>query len=165
MPPSDFDRCVALTLLEEDSSGLGKVTTDDGGVTKWGIASRFHPAVDVAALTRDGAKAIYFREYWGPLRCAELPAGLAMVVFDGAVNPGQGWAAKALQAAVGVAQDGKVGDKTIFAARNAGWRQCVTFSAARLARFESSSSAPTNLGGWRPRVLRVLWHAAQMEAA
>jgi len=161
--PADFERCLAITLFEEDSSGLGIVTHDAGGTTRWGIAERYNPGVDVANLTREGAARIYRVRYWDALRCAELPAPLAMVVFDGAVNPGQGWAAKALQRALGVADDGQIGPATILRASRASMNQCVAFSEARIARFAASAGA-ASYPGWRPRVLRVLWHAALMAA-
>jgi lysozyme family protein len=150
-------------MFEEDSSGLGLVTHDAGGTTRWGIASRYNPGVDVANLTREGAARIYRVKYWDACHCGEFPAPLAMVVFDGSVNPGPGFAIKALQRAVGVDQDGAVGYSTLAAASRAGMKECVAFSDARLAQFAESSAALVN-PGWRPRVLRVLYHAALMAA-
>jgi lysozyme family protein len=37
--------------------------SDPGGETKWGIAKRSHPELDIKNLTREMAKAIYVREY------------------------------------------------------------------------------------------------------
>jgi lysozyme family protein len=163
-PAADFDRCLAVTLFEEDQSGLGLVTHDAGGTTRWGIASRYNPEVDVANLTREGAARIYRVKYWDALHCGDFPIELAMVVFDGAVNPGPGWAARALQRVLGVEQDGNVGRDTLLRAKTAGMRECVAFSDARLARFGESAGAVTN-PGWRPRVLRVLYRAALMAAS
>ncbi|HEV2747609.1 MAG TPA: glycosyl hydrolase 108 family protein [Allosphingosinicella sp.] len=53
----------------------------DGGTTKWGIAAKFNPGVDVASLTEAQAIAISKRNYWFPELDGQ-PAGVAAVGFD-----------------------------------------------------------------------------------
>ena len=108
-----FRQAVQITV--DRFEGGGAVTVDDGGITKWGIAQRYHKGVDVATLTRERAEAIYKAEYWDPLRCDEMPGGIGFLVFDMAVNPGN--AVDLLQAELRVERDGVVGPDTLDACR------------------------------------------------
>ena len=99
----------------------GRVFEDDpkdlGGETKYGISKKAYPLLDIRSLTEEEAKAIYRRDYWDPLMADELPAKLAVVAFDCAVNQGTGRAIRLLQSLLGVEADGKIGPKTIEAAK------------------------------------------------
>lgn len=80
---------------------------DPGGETKWGIAKRWHPDVDIKNLTLEGALDIYRKEYWDAYKSktpsldldTSIPE-LAISVFDCGVNCGinraYGWYLKAL---------------------------------------------------------------------
>jgi lysozyme family protein len=109
-----FDAAVAFILRHE--GGLVNDPADPGKLTKFGISSRAFPDVDVANLTPEGATEIYRVEYWERLRCDDLPAQVAVLVFDCSVNQGPGTAAKLLQAALNIRQDGVVGPITLLAA-------------------------------------------------
>jgi lysozyme family protein len=116
-----FDRCLAEVLRLE--GGYVDDPRDPGGATRFGVTravlseaiGRDASAEDVAALTEEEAAAIYRSRYWAPTRCAELPAGVDLVVFDSAVNMGPGTSARLLQAALGVTTDGVVGPRTLAA--------------------------------------------------
>lgn len=82
---TDFASAVAFVLRQE--GGYVANPADPGGETHYGISKRAYPDLDIAALTPDGAKAIYYRDYW-PVAAA-LPMPLALVVFDTAVNMGR----------------------------------------------------------------------------
>jgi lysozyme family protein len=119
-----FDFAVAFTLRQETggteadgyrSGALHTDPADPGGTTKYGIAQRYHPDVDVAALTLELAKNLYLRRYWFAGKCDLLPSPVGIAHFDACVIPGVGFAAKALQGAAGVAQDGDIGGKTLAA--------------------------------------------------
>lgn len=86
---------------------------DPGGATKFGIDQRSHPEVDIRGLTREMAAGIYWDEYWTRCRAHEMPARVGEVVANIAVNAGHGRAASWLQAAVGAAQDGIIGRRTL----------------------------------------------------
>jgi lysozyme family protein len=90
---------------------------DAGGETKFGIAKRANPTVDIAKLTWEGALAIYYSHYWLKGKCDRLYPNVAVLHFDGCVNFGVGQAAKFLQRAVSVQVDGAIGELTIDAAR------------------------------------------------
>lgn len=82
---------------------------DAGGETKWGISKRSYPLLDIAALTRDEAKAIYRRDFWEPVCKHTDDAALRFQLLDAAVNHGHGNATRMLQRAIGVADDGLFG--------------------------------------------------------
>lgn len=80
--------------------------------TKYGIAAASYPDEDIEGLTLDRARFLYFRDYWQRVGCDSLPPVLRYAVFDSAVNNGAGNAARFLQRALGVADDGKIGPLT-----------------------------------------------------
>ena len=76
---------------------------DKGGETKYGISKRSYPNVDIKNLTLDGAKEIYYKDFWNTIRL-ELSLiddeKIAIELFDTAVNMGVGVASKFLQEAL-----------------------------------------------------------------
>lgn len=86
---------------------------DLGGETKFGIAKNGDPKLDITNLTLGQARQIYIDRYWNPLRLSELHPEVAAYVFDIAMGSWINKAAKMLQKAVGVLDDGKIGPKTI----------------------------------------------------
>lgn len=88
---------------------------DNGGETKYGIAKNANPHVDVTNLDWEGAKEIYFRNYWLNSKCDKMDGRVAALQFDGAVNHGAGQASKFIQRAIGVNDDGAIGPVTLAA--------------------------------------------------
>ncbi len=111
--PADFE--AAMVQLFEDEGGYENDPDDPGGETKYGIDKRSNPTVDIANLTKDGAKAIYFREWWTPYAAMGLPPIVLAKMFNMAVNVGRGQANKFLQRVLGVNDDGNVGPITLAA--------------------------------------------------
>ena len=81
----DFDHAVQWILKEE-----GGLTTDTGGVTKYGISQKAHPGVDIAHLSQEDAAEIYHKEYWRAIDADSLPPNMRLAAFDSAVNQGVG---------------------------------------------------------------------------
>jgi len=81
-----FDRAVDLVLQLE--GGYVNDPRDPGGETKYGISKRSYPDVDIAALTREDAIAIYHRDFWMPVASVVADPQMRMLVFDSAVNHG-----------------------------------------------------------------------------
>lgn len=92
---------------------------DPGRLTRFGIAQRYHPDIDVSRLTKEQARAIYKQEYWDRARCGEFPTPIGVALFDAAVNQGVTKAVRQLQLALRVHPDGIVGDETLAAAHRA----------------------------------------------
>ncbi|MBU2547649.1 MAG: peptidoglycan-binding protein, partial [Proteobacteria bacterium] len=83
----------AMEFVLGQEGGYSNDPRDPGGETNFGIAKKFHPNVDIKALTAGQAKMIYFGQYWRPARCPDMPAPVALAVMDMAVNCGSAKAA------------------------------------------------------------------------
>lgn len=61
--------------------GYSNDPQDPGGETKYGIAKRSHPDVDIKNLTLEGAMDLYYKEYWVPnnLESYNLPMGIVLL--------------------------------------------------------------------------------------
>ena len=163
-PKSPFEIALAFVLEREGGAVITNDPHDPGGLTKWGISKRAHPEVDIQALTREGAAAIYRSDYWLPTGCEELPPAVAVVLFDSAVNQGASTAVKLLQFSVGVNPDGVVGPKTLRAVQTIGTRYVVReFLARRLHRYMQTKGFDVFGPGWIKRVL--LAHEASIGVA
>ncbi len=114
----EFDDIIEVVLHHE--GGYVNDPDDPGGETNFGIAKRSHPDVDIANLTKEGAKEIYKRDYWDGNKVEELPEELRHIYFDMCVNQGKGRAVKILQQAVNakggdLKVDGGLGPMTLKA--------------------------------------------------
>lgn len=154
-----FDDAVERVLAAE--GGYVNHPNDPGGETNYGIAKRSYPDVDIRNLTRDGAKAIYFRDFWLP--CGEgLPSALKYQVFDAAVNHGIGNAVRMLQRAVGVADDGHWGPVSQRSLTNTpSHDQVMLFLAERLDFMRKLKTFPVFGAGWCARITKNLRYAAE----
>ena len=101
----DFHRCIDLILAEE--GGYVHHPNDPGGETKFGIAKRAYPHLDIARLTLADAVNLYQRDDWTPMRGDAFPDSLALLLFDSAVNQGPKTAIRLLQKALTLNEDGR----------------------------------------------------------
>jgi len=139
----------------------GKVGEGELKGSKFGLSAAQYPTLDFASLTLDQAAAIYRRDYWQLCRCDELPRRLALVVFDSAVNQGQGTAVELLQASLGVTVDGALGPQTLAAvARSAELVVVGEFCARRMLRYAQDPRLEADGLGWFRRVARLLLESA-----
>jgi lysozyme family protein len=154
-----FDRCLAEVLRLE--GGYADDPRDPGGQTKFGItrASLSHAlgrpasAEEVAVLSAEQAGLIYRQDYWTPIHCGDLPAGLDLVAFDAAVNMGAGTAARLLQDALGVEPDGAIGPKTLAAAARSPTAETVRAACTlRGDRYRGLAGFAAFGAGWLSRV-------------
>lgn len=144
---------VAVEFILEHEGGYSNDSQDPGGETNFGISKRSYPDVDIKNLTREDACAIYERDYWTKMHCAELPDGLDLLVFDSAVNQGVGAATKMLQQAVGTTVDGVIGPKTIQAANDLAAEVVKTeFLARRMNQYAQNPNVSRYGLGWFRRV-------------
>lgn len=141
---------------------------DPGGPTMWGITQREARAHgytgDMRNFPRDSgpvnAKSIYRADYWDILGDDVHPA-IKFQAFDFGVNAGIGTSIRKLQAACGVADDGKWGP--VSAAKLAGMDVndvLMRFAAQRLFYYTSLSTWPNFGKGWTRRVANDLNYAA-----
>jgi lysozyme family protein len=135
----------------------GRIGVGTNQGTKYGISAASFPTVNIAALTLDQAKAIYKAGYWDPLQLDQLDAGLAFQCFDASVNCGVVTAAKWMQRAAGVGQDGIIGAQSIGALRTADpWRMACRVDAYRLLSNAQAGAWATYGKGWTNRLANNL---------
>lgn len=163
-----FDRLIGHEgAYSDDRRDPGNWTSGHVGVgvfkgTKYGIAANTYPDIDIEALTLDGARQIYFRDWWQKIGADQLPPAVAFQMWQFAVNAGMGTARRALQFAAGVAQDGQVGPVTLAAVAAADQNDLLLrFNSYVLTHYTSLSIWPTYGKGWARRVAQNLLYAAQ----
>lgn len=154
----------ALVLVLKSEGGWSDNPADPGGATMKGVTlANFRRYVkadagkaDLRAISDEQVATVYRRFYWDAVAGAELPGGVDYAVFDFAVNSGPGRAAKYLQAAVGAAQDGRIGPATLRAlsARPPG-TVIDDLCDARLAFLRRLPTWPVFGKGWTSRVTDV----------
>ena len=125
--------------------------------TRYGIAAADHPDLDIATLTLDTARSIYKEKYWSAVRGDELPAPLALLVFDAAVNCGVSRAIRWLQVAAQCATDGILGDQTIAAVSGKGAHIYSEFQAQRLSWMVSLPTWHIFGLGWARRICSLTY--------
>lgn len=154
LPPSPRALyCIGVVMGFE--GGLVNNPNDPGGLTKFGISKRSYPNLDIANLTYDQAQAIYFRDYWIPIRASSLPKQLDLYVFDAAVNQGIHAAVVMLQAAAGLSptqQDGSLGPMTLSAAIKIPPQR---YLAERMLRYASTPKFNVFGLGWTMRLFNL----------
>lgn len=85
---------------------------DPGGETKYGIAKKYYPDLDIKKLTLDQAKQIYKKDFWDKYNLSSFDAEDRTAALDMFINSPRR-AAKAVQKAVGEKPDGIMGPKTL----------------------------------------------------
>jgi lysozyme family protein len=134
---------------------------DPGGETKYGISKRSYPYLDIRKLTRDEAKTIYRKDFWEPLHGDALHDGVAFQLFDFAVNSGIDTAIRYYQRALGVADDGHFGPKSLAATQAMSESdQIMRLCAERLDYMRRLSTWPTFGKGWAGRIAENLRYGA-----
>jgi lysozyme family protein len=151
----------AFDRLMGHEGGYTAGVNDPGGETNWGVSKRSYPTVDIKNLTREGAKAIYWRDFWSPIHADHLPDGVAFQTFDFAVNSGIQTAIRCLQRAVGVADDGYWGPISAQAAATMSESDTVMrLLAERLEFMVRLSNWPHASRGWVRRIAGNLRYGA-----
>lgn len=162
-----FDRLISheggLSLDPRDPGNWtgGRVNVGELHGTKFGIAANTYPDVDIANLTLEQAKAIYYRDWWLKIGADEIDSAIVFQMWDFAINAGMSTAKRALQRAVRVADDGQIGPRTIAAVKAMTVTDVISrFNAERLLFYTSLSTWGTYGKGWTRRVAENLRYAA-----
>jgi len=160
----------ALEAIFRWEGGFSDHPADPGGATNMGItistlrAWRAPDPVtvdDLENLTRAEAADIYRANYWDACNCDELPEGVALAVFDSAVNQGPLRARRLLQTAAGVEADGIIGPITMGAILTAEQIKLLDEFMARRAVHYASLTATFHLG-WYRRVMDIHRRALEL---
>jgi lysozyme family protein len=153
-----FEKAIAFVFRWEGF--MSNDPADKGGLTKYGISKAAHPEVDVANLTRDEAVEIYRRNYWQKLGCDRLEPAQAIALFDGAVQHGPTTAARMMQRAAGVRDDGIIGPRSVLAINTAAQAVLLERYISERIRFyhQITVARPENsrfVSGWINRALAL----------
>lgn len=163
-----FDACLAHVLRAE--GGYVDLPADPGGATNMGItrgtlaAWRGRPVSkqEVRDLSRAEAGAIYQAQYWQPMRCEELPAGVDLMVFDFGVNAGPVRSVKLLQRSALVRDDGAIGPITLEAVAYADPLVLITRLARGREKYYRALGNEVFLSGWMNRTMACEAAAREM---
>ncbi|BAP35593.1 hypothetical protein AS4_06530 [Acinetobacter guillouiae] len=129
--------------------------------TKYGISAMTYPDLDIKSLSLEQAKNIYKRDWWDKINAEQIDSSLVFQVWDFAINAGMGTAKRKLQLAVGVLDDGIIGNLTIQAINKADLNDILLkFNAERLKYYTSLSTWSRYGKGWTLRVASQLNYAA-----
>ena len=130
--------------------------------TKWGLAAMTYPHLDIANITLEQAKEIYYNDWWLKLKIERWPNVMKYQIFDAAFNHGTGRANQFLQYAARVKDDGVIGPKTITAVNMTDPNDLVLrFLAKRLRYFTEVKTWAEFSKGWSLRVAQCLEYAAE----
>ena len=147
----NFDQAFERVIGHE--GGYVNDPRDPGGETKFGVSKRAYPSEDIAGLTLERAKSIYFRDYWVPAGCTVVNDALRFELFDTAVNLGVVQAIKILQRAVGAAPDGVIGAQTLGKLSDVEASTLLRrMQGARLRFYTDLKTFPAFGAGWVRRV-------------
>lgn len=154
-----FETAFDRTLGHE--GGYSNNKNDPGGETNWGISKRSYPDIDIKKLTRDGARAIYRRDFWNRIDADTLPDGVVFQLFDFAVNSGIETAVRYLQRAVMVADDGHWGPVSRAAAKETSETDMIMrLNAERLDFMTKLNNWSDASRGWARRIAQNLRYGA-----
>jgi lysozyme family protein len=165
----NFRRALAMVLRHE--GGYVHHPKDPGGATNKGITlATFRryvkpngTAADLKRITDAEVAKVYKEHYWDAVSGDALPDGVDYAVFDYAVNSGPSRGIRALQRAVDVIQDGKIGPATMIAVMRHDPAQLINeICDGRMAFLKSLNTWPTFGKGWSRRVADVRKHALAM---
>lgn len=159
---SAFERAFVVLIGQE--GGYVNDPRDPGGETKYGISKRAYPLEDIPAMTLERAHYLYRHDYWDRIRGDELPYGIALALFDFAVNSGVHEAVLGLQRAVGAVTDGVIGPKTLeTVARRSLKATVIDLQAERLVVMARQKNFPTFGRGWARRAVSIAVEALEKE--
>jgi lysozyme family protein len=155
-----FDTFINRLLSHE--GGYVNDPRDPGGETNWGISKRSYPSVNIKALTRDGAIAIYRRDFWEASKASQLPPSVGFQLLDGAVNSGIGQAVRWLQRAARVADDGVLGPVSLAAIKKTDPNDLLLRFLAERLDFMTGLKGWAAFGkGWARRIAQNLRYGSE----
>lgn len=147
----NFDQACELLAIHE--KGYVNDPNDPGGETNRGVSARTYPNEDIKNMTIARSKFLFMRDFWAPCSIDAMPGYIRFDVFDMAINSGPVPAVKALQRAIGVFPDGKVGPKTLMAiSSNADDRVLRRFNAYRMLYCAEAKNWKSHGRGWTIRI-------------
>lgn len=156
----------ALPIVLKAEGGYVNDPADPGGETNLGVtkavwqawcAERGLPVKAMRDLTVEDVGPLYQTRYWLAASCDKMPWPLALIHFDAAVNSGVTQAAKLLQRALQVSDDGVLGPVTLGKAAKAEPPVCYRYLLERVWFYRGLAKAKPVMqkflaGGWLARL-------------
>lgn len=147
------------------NNAVGVVIGIEGGVnaddpSKYGITQATLDRTDIGPdsvihLTPFDAQRIYRKLYWQRVWGDSLPSGLDLALFDFAVQHGVQRAVRALQAELGVEQDGVMGPETLRALEPTQCSLIDDLHTRRAYTYALQSTLRKHWRGWFKRLLTI----------
>ena len=165
----NYQNCLEIILHHE--GGYVNHPEDPGGETNLGVTKRVYEewggTKDMKDLLVEDVAPIYEKNYWGRLKCDDIPSGLDLCVFDFGVNAGTGRSAKYLQRMIGTVADGGIGPNTLRALDEYvslhGINETIeNYQANRQRYYEKLKTFETFGRGWTRRVNETTQSALKM---
>lgn len=165
MSAANFNKALDRELVYE--GGFVNHPRDPGGPTNKGVTQHVYdgyrhnkgePVRSVRQITLAETRDIYRRQYADKVHFDELPAGIDLVMLDGAINSGPSQATKWLQRALNMNDvDGDLGQATIAATvSHQDHDQLIAeILRRRLGMLQSLSTWQTFGAGWTKRVANL----------
>lgn len=133
----DAERCINIVYSDKVEGRFQKWYNDSGNWTggavgkgklvgtNHGISAAAYPMLDIPNLTKEKIYELYFNDYWQANKCGDVPLPVGLMLFDACVMSNNRRAIRWLQNAVGVTEDGIIGQHTVDAANQAPNRAAV----------------------------------------
>jgi lysozyme family protein len=165
---------LAFDIVVDHEGGYNDIKADRGGATNFGVSLAFIKSrglvydfnrdgvidkEDIRRITRDDAATLYLNQFWDVTRCDDLPNGMALLMFDAAVNSGPAQAVKWLQAVLGVTPDGVMGPVTVRAAQKAPLATMEQMHLLRMRFMTQLPGWPAFGKGWSMRMVQIAFQA------
>jgi lysozyme family protein len=162
-----------LALLEGEFTND---PSDPGGVTKWGVASRYHPEVLRSNFKKTDADSIFIEQYWKPSGANRIKSEiLALTLFQISVHIGVTKAVTLLQSTLNICVqdgerlklDGKAGTQTILKVNQMSETSTLlveialraSYMGSRIQRASTDKNSADKLVAFENRVTNNYYHA------
>lgn len=166
-----FDAYVEYVLMAEGEHS--DHPEDRGGETQHGFSEKFLRSIGMGGqtITRDRAISLYRRYFWEGYQCHQMHPFVGWCACDAYVNHSPGTAALLIQQGLGVEVDGKVGPKTLQAAKTPNTRLFwQRYRAARIDFYQdivdNDPSQVSFIRGWNDRLhklVEAIYYAGLLE--
>jgi lysozyme family protein len=152
----NFDKSFDRLISHE--GGYSNHPSDPGAETMWGVTAKVARECgyfgNMRDLPRETAKRIAKEAYWDRCKADQYAFAIGYQVFDAAYNHGIENAARFLQRAVDVADDGYIGPVTLKAINAMSVTDVLArFNAERLDFYTKLSTWPVFGKGWARRIV------------
>jgi lysozyme family protein len=162
--PDYFDEIIPAVLKNEGI--YSDNSSDYGGPTRFGISTKFlqenHPELTLDQIDYPKALELYREDFYDKLQLSALAGiGIQFYLLDSAVNMGPGTAARMVQHALSLAEDGIIGPTTVQAVNAANpdglLNHLIELRVKRYAQIVWNDPSQLKfLVGWMDRAYRTL---------